>query len=391
MGYSMVSSKYIRKKSFLLFLVINLSFFSFLLPEITTVQAVSFAYADYWFYVDSPQTIAYDEMFFTINNFEDYPILINCSYEQLEGVNISVKLSWSYIELEADTTIKNHYTIDIGESFNTTYDLKIYCQARVSNITSGNPLLTGAIILNRLSYFSESQGYRLELNALDQGNRPRESRMQLFHKTNDSYAYTPIKEYFGNKLIGYFPKGHYLVIATDNKTGIIGEEQFFLDNNSIIDIYLDLILFSRFTPVAYGNNQLAMNTTVDCYIDSVFDVSIYAELYFDGEKLDTTDSKDVIIPELRKGMNYPFLLKFNYDNWKVGEYEVFGYIYSASQKMVEKFKVIQLSDVAIKNKQPDYLVFVLSLMFFLGIGSAFVFMRYNNKRKWEKLEETYNK
>lgn len=391
LGYDMVSSKRIRIRKLLLFLVINLSFFPFLFPEISSVQAISVAYTDYWFYVDSPQTISYDEMFFTINNNENFPVLVNCSYEKLEEVNISINLSWGYIEIEPLSKVKNHYTITVNESFNTTYNLKVYCQVRASNVSSGNPLLTGVIILNRLSYFSESQGYRLELNALDQGNRPRESRMQLYHKVNDSYAFTPIKEYYGNKIIGYFPKGHYLIIATDDETGIIGEEQFYLNNHTIIDVYLDLILFSQFTPIAYGDNQLAMNTTVDCYIESVFEVSIYAELFFEGEKLDTTDSKDVIIPKLSKGMNYPFLLKFDYDDWEMGEYEVFGYIYSSSQKLVEKFKIVQISDVAIKQKPIDYSGTILLLVFLLGIGLSFVFMKVINDRKLKKLEESLNK
>ncbi len=387
----MVSSKYIRKKSFLLFLVINLSFFSFLLPKTSSVQAVSFSYADYWFYVDSPQTITFDEMFFTINNNEDYPVLINCSYEQLEGVNISIKLSWSYIELEPYSSVKNHYAIVVGESFNTTYDLKVYCRVRASNISSGNPLLTGAIILNRLSYFSESQGYRLDINAIDQGKRPRESTILLYYRTNGSYAFTPIDEFFGNRLTGYFPKGHYFVIATDNETGIIGEEQFYLNNQTIVDVYLDLIVFSQFTPISHGVNQLAINTTVDCYIESVFDVSIYAELYFKGEKIDTTNSKDVIIPKLSKGMNYPFLLKFDYDSWRVGEYEVFGYIYSFSQKLVEKFKIVELTDVSIDRKPIDNSGTILLLTFSLGIALSFVVMRAINNRKWKKLEESLNK
>lgn len=383
---------FINMRKYMLILVIGFSFIffpSFML--ITPVSAIGITANSYYFFIDEPTTIDFEELIFYVKNTESEPIEVRCGYDVIEGINVSVELDWTSIVLEPQKSISNHFIIHVGESFNITFPVQISVVGYSLNNETGNKLVGAAIVTNFISYYSEQTGYFLDLRIIDQSGRPRIADIKLEHKFNTSYPYTPIKRVNSSTLSGYFPKGYYSILARDLETGRTGAEQFYLGNDSIIDVEIQLVGFGYFEPMGDSRNHLGINATINNYVSTLYEIEIFAELFLDGVKIDETN-KDYW-QEFPQVSDHRIKLWFSFDEWKAADYEIFGYIYSMGEKIAEKFKIVPIRDVVkVGNDIP--IALVIAATFICGIAVTIVFLKLDKKRVekyYANLQEMYQK
>lgn len=354
--------------------------------SISNVSAFSISYPEFYFFITEPTIIDYEELVFTVANTQDESLLIQCGYDKILGINVSVEFTWTSVVLEAGKSISNRYKIFVNEALSTTFSLEISCNGYSLNNETGNKLVGGAVVINRIEYYSETEGYFLNLNIIDQSGKPLLADIRMYHKTNASYPYSPIGSYNDSNIQGYFPKGWYLIQAEHLETGIDGSEQFFLGNDSDFDIELALVGFRYFEPIDDGKNHLGINATINNYVDVLYEIEIFAKLYRDGKQLDETN-KDYW-QEFPKVIDHRIKLWFGYEDWKIGEYEIVAYIYSSGEEIASKYKIMNLSDVPIETEIPDFII--VSFGIFLGIMVTGISFKLYNKRmrnKYVKVEK----
>lgn len=358
-----------------------LLFFTFPISE---VQGFGVSANQYWFFIQEPSTIDFPEMFFSVNNDESYAIQVNCTFERIEGINVSVKFQWQSITLEAKAKQSNHYSIHVYDSFNVTFPVRIFCKAKPLDNSSGQKVIPGVIVLNQITYYSDKTGYYLDLQVLDQSGLSRQASVTMNHKYNESVGYTPMKQINTSRIQGYFPQGWYQIIAVDLETSIVAERQFQLNNDSTIILELKLVGFSQFDIITDNKNHVGVNTTINNFVEMLYDVEIYAELYLEGELLSVSDSKDKILPLFPQTKNYGIKTWFEFEDWEVAEYVVIGKIYSANQFIASKFKIMPINEVPPKNQlDPILLIAVGSL---IGISGTILFMEFNRRRMAKKYD-----
>ena len=92
---------------------IGLILFSPLTPLffLSPVQGIGFSCSELWFFVDQPTILDYDEMSFSVYNNHLHPVHVECTVEQVEGVNISVGFDWNSVTLNPEEKQVNHYHI----------------------------------------------------------------------------------------------------------------------------------------------------------------------------------------------------------------------------------------------------------------------------------------
>lgn len=376
----------------ILILVIGFSFLFFpFFVLITPVSAIGITANSYYFFIDEPTTIDFEELIFYVKNTENEPIEVKCGYDVIEGINVSVELDWTSIIIEPQKSIANHFIIHVGESFNITFPVQISVVGYSLNNETGNKLIGAAIVTNFINYYSEESGYYMDLRIVDQSGRPRIADIKLEHKFNTSYPYTPIKRINASTLTGYFPKGWYSILARDSETGRTGAKQFYLGNDSIIDVEIQLVGFSYFEPIGDSRNHLGINATINNFVSMLYEVEIFAELFLNGEKLDETN-KDYW-QEFPQVSNHRIKLWFSFDEWMEADYEIFAYIYSMGEKIAEKFKIVSIRDVVqVSNEIPIELVIIAT--FIGGIAVAIIFSKLDKKRMdnyYVNLQEIYKK
>jgi hypothetical protein len=356
--------------------------------SISPVSAFSISYPEFYFFITEPTIIDYEELFFSVANTQDESLLIQCGYDKILGINVSVEFTWDSTILEAGKSVSNRYKIIVNEALSTTFPVEISCIAYSLNNETGNKLVAGAVVVNRIEYYSETEGYFLNLNIIDQSGKPLLADIRMYHKINTSYPYSPIGRYNDSNIQGYFPRGWYLIQAEHIETGIDGSEQFFLGNDSNFDVELALVGFRYFEPIDDGKNHLGINATINNYVDMLYEVEIFATLYKDGKQLDETN-KDYW-QEFPRVVDHKIKFWFSYEDWEIGEYEIVGYIYSSGEEIASKFKIMNLSDVPIKTTIPDYLIISLGIV--VGVGLTIIITKlYNNKRMRSKYAEVEKK
>ena len=379
-----------RKSMLLLIIGFSLLFFPFFML-ITPVSAIGITANSYHFFIDEPAVIDFEEMIFYVKNTESEPIEVKCGYDRIEGINFSVELDWTSIILEPQKSISNHFIISVGESLNVTFPVQISVVGYSLNNDSGNKLVGAGIVTNFISYYSEQTGYFMDLRIMDQSGKPRIADIKLEHKFNASYPYTPIKRVNTSTLSGYFPKGWYSILARDLETGRTGAEQFYLDNDSVISVEIQLVGFSYFEPIGDSRNHLGINATINNFVSILYEVEIFAELFLDGVKIDETN-KDYW-QEFPQVSDHRIKLWFSFDEWREADYEVFAYIYSMDLKIAEKFKIVPVRDVVqVNNEFPMAIVIVFT--FICGISFAIIIPKLDKKRMDEyyaNLQEIYKK
>jgi len=373
----------------LLIIVFPIFLFSSPFSQITPVTGFGISYEEFHFFVSEPKTLAFEEMKFTVVNHESEAMIVNVSYDPIQGVNVSVDLGWKSIILEPGSSAINRYKIRVYEQFNITFLVEISAIGFLQDRSAGQKIIGGGIVTNYVTYFSNETAHFMDLNIVDQANRPRNADVMVYHKSNDSPVFTPMKKFNSSRIAGYFPVGWYRIFARDLEySHIFVEEQFYLDNSSKIFLTLKMVGFIRFEPISDDKNHLGINLTITNLIDELYEVEIFAELFLNGKKLDTTFSKGNLIPVLHKVTNHPMKIWFNYQDWEYARYEVIGYIYSLNQLIATKRKYVQLDisqdDDVISAIPPELFLLVGA---FVGISGYVLVDKWLKKRSEKKIEK----
>jgi len=256
--------------------------------KLTPASGIQFTSTHYWFYVSETGIIDYPEMTFTIKNDQAFPIELHCTHEEFEGIDIDVNFAWKNITLEPYESVMNHYSFDIVGNLSATVDMRIIVYQRPAD-DSGAQLAAGAIIPNRIVYYSEEEGAFLSLRIMDQAATFREANVLIKYQVNNSMPLTPFKAFNGTQFHGVVPKGTYQIQAWDTETSIYGVKTVDItENNTEIDLVLQLIGFDRFLPQVV--DTLGLNTTIFNHVGLIDEVEIFAELYLGDEKIAQTNS-----------------------------------------------------------------------------------------------------
>lgn len=319
------------KKGFILFLF--LSFFMF--NSISSAKGISYSYASYFFYIDDPKIIDYAEMYFSIRNTEDHSVFINCTFKEVYGLNISVELEWEN-ELFAPNEIKlNHYNITVFDTFTGLYLLEIDVVGYTDE-SQGNRIVGGGTIVVGVKYYGDKEGYNLQLEITDQAGHPRNSMVIIRYKSyeySDLMSFTPIYQFNGTQFEGYLPAGYYQVFAKDNETNWVIEESFELTNDTFKNLQLELVRFN-FIPMFPEDGDVGVNISILNRIKVLHDVEIYAELYYQNEKVSETNKE--YRSEFLQSKDFRLELWFKKFTWQSGEYTITGYIDSAQVNIASK-------------------------------------------------------
>ena len=343
-----------RKGFILLFL---LPFF--ILSPISQVNGISYSYASYIFYINQPDQIEYEDMWFSVGNTESFPLFINCTFKEIFGVNISVNLSWESKYLEPNEIVKNYYTITVNDSFSGVYNLEIDIIGYTLE-NEGFRVIGGGSVFIGVSYYGDIEGYRLELDITDQAKKPRESQVIIRYKSYeyaDSMSYTPIYEFNGTSFNGYLPAGYYQIFARDLETNWIVEESFELNNDTYKNLQLELVRFD-FIPMFTDKGDVGVNITILNRIEMLYEVEIYAELYCNNELISQTNKE--FRSEFPKARSFRLELWMKPFTWKTGDYEIIGYIDSIEQHIA--FKTYSFPYQVPSNPLIDSIVIGLCLL-----------------------------
>lgn len=386
----MIKSWNIMKKALLIILAFPLFFLSFSSP-ISSVEGFGISSEEFHFFISQPEVLAFEEMKFSVSNHESEDMLVNVSFEHIEGVNVSVEFSWTSILLRAGNSAINQYKIHVFEQFNITFPLQISAIGVIQNNATGQKIVGGGVVVNYITYYGDNSAYLFDLHILDQSGKPRIADIRLYYKTNHYSAFSPFKVYNSSTISAFYPEGFYQIFARDlDFPNIFVEHTFFLDNASSLFLTLEMIRFSRFEFIADNANHLGVNLTIDNNADPLLDVEVFCELFLDGKKLDQTTSKGLIMPVLPTIQNYPFKLWFSFEDWKEASYEVKGYIFSLGELIVERKMIMPLTDVAIQVVKDNLLVSALFLGLFLLIIVSLSINFIFKKRSQRYIEKHIN-
>jgi hypothetical protein len=287
----MVNTLKTYRLGLILILSVTISLFSSI--PIQNVNGFSFTYQPFWFFISEPQRIEYDEMIFMVTNTENYPIRVECSYTSIENLNVSVGFTWENNTLLAGETKSNHYWFIVGENFNITANIRMTIHKQRLDI-NGSQLTVGGGIINQISYYSEEQGSKMTVDVVDQSmKRISNISVNMFHRANKSVPWTPIYKTV-NAFTGYFPHGHYLILANDLDSGETGESKFEFIEDKTVHVEIQLVGFGVFYYMEHIKNStlfLQLNTTINNFVGTLEEVVIYAELQKENVKIDETNKE----------------------------------------------------------------------------------------------------
>lgn len=321
------------------FLLLFLLFPFFSCYSISSVQGISYSYALYFFYIDEPSRIEYEDMFFTVSNTEDVPILVNCTFKEKYGVNITIDLEWQTKLLQPAEKSVNHYIIIVNDVFSRMYELEI----DVVGYSSGEGdirIFGGGTVVCGVTYYGEDEGYYLDFDITDQAEHPRECEVIIRYKSYlyaDYMSFTPLMAFNGSGFQGYFPAGHYQIFAQDIETNWVVEESFELNNDTYKNLVLELVRFD-FIPIFDDENNLGVNISILNRLEVLSEVDIYAEVYKGDDKISETNKE--FRSEFLKSKDFRLELWFKAFRWRTGEYKIIGYIDSNQEHIAFKTYIL---------------------------------------------------
>lgn len=341
-----------------------------LTPQITPSTGLAFSFVEYRFYIDKPTIISYPEMKFSFVNSGSDSIQVNCSYNYVSGLNITVNLTWTSITISPDSRIENNYAINVKDTFNTTALIQITCMQK-SLGQKDNPVASGGVIINWVTYYSENDGSLLNLQIVDQSNKLRNSSVSIFYKKDNTVGWSPIKQFNDSRFDGYLPNGKYQIIAIDLQSGIVGEIQFDLTENLQTKVVLELIGFNQFLPLI-SNKRLGLNFTINNYLETIYEVKIYAILT-DSQNQFVSETQMEERTELEKATGLEFVTWFNLFDWKNDNYTITGYIFSQNVNIAKKSTEIRPDEELYKTKTEKNNVQNIDLFRVVLIALIFIF------------------
>ena len=363
-----------RKNSSLL--LIGLVICSLLsLSPISETKAIEFNATSFHFFIDEPTNITYPDMVFSVKNNEHEPIIVNCTYETFEGINLSVSFAWESCILQPDEQIQNEYAIFFSSEFSSTYTVRIYIATRKLD-QSGNQATTGGIIANKVTLFSQSEGSFLDLKVQDQSGEPRIANISIRYRPTVNDVFTPVKYLVDSWYQGYLPNGYYRVSAFDLEvSNIYAETDFELTADSSVNLELELIGFRHFKYVTSSTKDftfLGINGTIVNNLNVIHNVRIYGELFFEGELISNTSVKyESQLAKTNFSNLYSFTMWFDPFSWNIGSYEIKGYIYSYEDMIDHKeldFTKDWLQEVQENPEQYfGYLMFSIAVLGYVAL------------------------
>lgn len=347
---------------------------------IKPISGFNFSYVNYWFFVNEPTTINNSEMYFQLNNDNDFDITVNCTFEQIEGIDLSVNLLWNIANISVGESLKNYYSIKINSSLATTVIIHINIFQKPVDSSEQKLAIAGAVT-NRVTYYTEEQGHLLRLNIFDQSDRYREAMVTIKHSYNKSAPFTIIKEFNGTDFYGLLPSGNYQIQAYDLDTGIYGEANFKLINDTDINVNLALVGFNMFRLLT--TNRLGINTSINNFVGELEEVEIFGELLFNGEVISQTEK--IRYSKFPKITNFYASMWFDPIKMETGEYIVRGVIYANELFIADKSMSFTYTKLPIN--QFKWFTDNLPLIF---IGSLIIIMSGKMWLKNRKLEARLN-
>lgn len=131
----------------------------------------------------------------------------------------------------------------------------------------------------------------LLLHAVNQIGTPRQALMKLHYRVNSSFIWTPIKTVNDTSLTGVFPLGYYLVQVMDLATRIYVVQEFYLGNNTIVDVFLPLTGFHSMLPV-FGSH-LGVQLTIYNHLSDLKTLTIFTTLAEGTSLIGETDKFEI--------------------------------------------------------------------------------------------------
>lgn len=372
-----------------LFLLAILGGTFLILPSpIMPTSAFQFGGQEFWFYLTEPGIIRFPDMFLTVRNNNDDPIIMNCSYEHDQGINLTVHFEWTQTLLNPSEGAINHYWFEVHENYNITLQIRLVLQQEPI-AGQGNPITGAGAIINYITFYSEAEGYKLDLRITDQSGYPRESQVQLYYKPNTTLAWTPIRHENTTRIQGIFPRGIYYAYAKDLATDRTGELKFGLTEDSVIELGLLLVGFGLFQyiPPDPENRSIGIHCTVNNYVGTLHETYIFAELYRE-EKLVGVTNKDYR-QEFEKTTGLSLSFAFKPMNLKKGNYTIVGKIESVERVIAEsriEFELLQNYSLNQENPLLEVILLLISITF----GSLYLITTIQKRRLQNKLQKNYD-
>lgn len=345
---------------------------------LSPVNALEFTAQEFWFFVNSPQTINYTEMIFSVRNTEDHAIRINCSFNEIEGIDLTVFFRWSSIILEPEQKEINRYAIKISYTLASTIDLEIEITQQAENVSGAQATVSGSVI-NHISFYSDTAGSLLDFRVVDQILTPRNASVLLSYRVNNSYSWTPIKKFNGTSLYGVFPLGFYHALAVDLETGVRGELTFELWRNESLQ-YLKLPLIDFYINIL-GGDFVAVEFVISNHKGELPDLSLFAEVRDNSGLVYTTDK--ITFEPFGKVINQKVFLPIDF-NFKNKEYVIVGKLESLG------FILATNSQEFTYNKLSRFNLFTPQIILSLSLVSVFMGLTYSyfkQKKRGELNEE----
>jgi len=367
------------------YFILTFFFFSLFTPYlyITPVDALHFTSSSLWFYIDEPGIIDYPEMEFNVGNDGEETLRVNCSYQEVEGINITVHFDWETITLNGSEWATNRYWIEANITFAVTHIVVIKITQQFED-SDDQQIGVGGNVINRITFYSGDSGALLDLDIVDQSGSPRISIIDIYYKQNTSLSWSPIRTVNGTGFNGYLPLGYYLVQATDNETGIFGESKFEVWNDTTQDVILRLVGFDIFMYKLDNKSRLSVYCTVDNRVGTISGVKIYGELYFEGNLIETSNVEEKQEFDPIEGLE--LTLAFGSIDWRIGNYSIVGIIKSFETMVATthlNFDVPELPDKPATFDPINVLLFggLLAIVF------TFTVRELNNRKKLKLLKQ----
>jgi len=298
------------------------------LSNSTESSALELVCTEFWFYCSEPTVLEFPTMVFSVRNTELHPIKVICSQEIIEGFNISIATEWETIILDPYESRENRYSIMINETLSTEYEVRIII-SQCATSDNETQATVSAIVLNHIVFYSELEGSLLNLQIEDQSGKPRNATISIKYKQDSTKPWTPIKLVNATSYVGYLPDGIYLVQAVDLDTNIYAEKEFYLTEDTTV--YLELKLVGISFRLLTGD-RLGLNMTVNNYVGTIEDVTIYAELYYEGFLVGT--SQKYYAEYFHYTTGFRIAVWFSPYKWETGQYSVTAIIKAHSDTIV---------------------------------------------------------
>lgn len=352
-------------------MVILFSLFTPILT-ITPVQAIEFSYTKFWFFIDDTGVIDFPEMTFSVRNTQEESVELICSYETIEGVNITVGFDWQRMNLTAGEKATNHYTLNVSTKFSATFYMRIFIRQKPAG-SPDSQMTTGGIVINRITYYSEQDGALLDLRIVDQSDAPHEAVIDLEYQLNSSMTFTPIRRFNGTSFYGILPKGTYHLRASDLDSDIFADQTFDLHEEMNLTVTLELVGFNQFNPIEIeddrkGYSILGVNCSINNFVGPLENLDVYAELYFKDERISTTEPFS--ISELERTPSFRFQVWFGTIKWqRGGAYRIRGLIESGNLLIAEEWSD-EINPTQFADNTPSLELIFLGFSILVIIGMA---------------------